>query len=149
MGCDNSKQTRAEFLRQTNEISLSITSMKRQQDMLKKQIEELKIPQDPVETIDDLRRSLMPHLEKIESLLDDIRNTKENGNSFDKPRNSTEKQARNKFQISTKAESSEPLSIGASPKNKKEKGAQSILEDPAIKAMIEKNRQKFVGKKNK
>lgn len=147
MGCDYSKKTKADFIQQTQEITLSITAMKRQQKMLKKQISELNIPHEPIGTIDDLRRSLMPHLEKIESLLEEIRNSKENGNSFEKPRNSTEGHGRNKFQVSTKAESSEPLSRRESPSIKKEKDVQSILDDPAIKAMIEKNRQKFVSKK--
>ncbi|OMJ84398.1 hypothetical protein SteCoe_14470 [Stentor coeruleus] len=149
MGCDCSKKTKADFIQQTQEITLSITAMKHQQKMLEKQISELTIPNEPTETIDDLKQSLMPHLEKIESLLEEIRNSKENGSSFEKPRNSTESHGRNKFQVSTKAESSETHSRRETPSIKKEKDVQSILDDPAIKAMIEKNRQKFVSKKNK
>lgn len=149
MGCDYSKQTKQEFEEKTEEINTSIKSMLRQQESLKTTIDELNIPKEPIESIEDLRKSLIPHLEKIESLLVEIKNSKEGSNSLEKQRNSGELPAKNKFQVSTKAESSEPLSRGESPNVRREKEVQSILDDPTIKAMIEKNRQKFVGKKNK
>ena len=52
MGCDYSKKTKAGFIEQTQEITLSITAMKHQQKMLKKQIGELNIPHEPIETIE-------------------------------------------------------------------------------------------------
>lgn len=149
MGCDYSKRTKQEFDDKTEEINASIKSMSKIQQNLKAKIEELHIPKEPIESIEDMRRSLLPHLEKIEALLIEIKNAKEESNSAERPRISVEIPGKNKFQISTKAESCDPLSRGESPYIKKEKEVQSILDDPAIKAMIEKNRQKFVAKKSK
>lgn len=142
MGCDFSKETKEDFDRQTDEINKSIILIKKQQESLKATISQMPTETKPIETIQDLRKSLLPHLEKIESLLVEIKNSKEN-NSFDRQKNSRENN-RHKFQVSTKAESSEPLSRGESPGNRVEKDINSILEDPTIKAMIEKNRKKFV-----
>lgn len=148
MGCDYSKQTRLGFDKETKEIQNSIESMQKCQSLLKLSIEKLELPNDPSETIENIKKSLIPHLQRIETLLNDIKNSREI--SLDKHKYSFEEAPKNKFRVSTKAESSEHLSRGSSPNTKVEKDKHLILEDPAIKAMIEKNRMKFVGmKKNK
>ena len=148
MGCDYSKSTKLEFEKETSNISQSIEIMKKQQETLYQSVKQLTIPNNPVETIEELKKSLLRYLERIEELINKIKNSKECYGSFDEPRNSLENIPKNKFQESTKANSSEPRSRSESPLNKIDEQKDmhnNILEDPTIKAMIEKNRKKFVG----
>lgn len=144
MGCDISKQTLKYFQDRTDHVTETVASIKEEHENLKKQLRSLVLPVEPEDTIKDLKESLYPHLAKIEEMLNEIRSVKE-ANSMKEEKNKNEDQKK-KFQVSTKAESHEPLSR-ESPNIKNTKEVMSILEDPAIKAMIEKNRQKFVGKK--
>ena len=157
MGCDYSKRTLHEFEKKTQEVDHSIESLKKQQEQLKSTIEHLHLPKEPTETIDSLKKSLIPHLERMEALLNEIKEAKAQSLRFNREKNSFEDAVKNKFQVSTKAESSEHLSRGGSPFSKREKEKEKekekgkdkhyILEDPTIKAMIEKNRVKFGIKK--
>lgn len=144
MGCDISKQTLKYFQERTEHVTESVVSLKEEHANLKKQLETLALPSEPESNIQELKDSLIPHLAKIEKMLNEIRSSKEEKDSK-KEKNKNEDQKK-KFQVSTKAESQEPLSR-ESPNVKNGKEVMSILDDPAIKAMIEKNRQKFVGKK--
>ena len=150
MGCDYSKRTLQEFEKQTQAVDRSIESLKIQEEQLKSTIQKLHRPKEPTETIDSLKKSLIPHLERMETLLNEIKQSKAQSIKFNR---SSEDAPKNKFQVSTKAESSEHLSRGDSPFSKidkdkeREKDRHDILEDPTIKAMIEKNRVKFGIKK--
>ena len=145
MGCDLSKQTYKYFLDRTNEVSESIKSIKKDQESLQQSLKHLSLPNEPEETIEELKLSLTPHLERIEKMLEEIKTAKEqNNNNKAKNKNNDQKK---KFQVSTKADSQEPVSRESPAGNKNTKEVMSILEDPKIKAMIEKNKQKFMGKK--
>ena len=97
MGCDYSKRTKSGFDRQTADISQSIDTMKKQQDMLKHSIEHLDIPTNPIGTIEELKNILLPHLERIETLLQQVKDSKELNNSFNQQK-SLENLPKNKFQ---------------------------------------------------
>lgn len=140
MGCDLSKKTKLEFLKQTNVIQNSINSIQTHQKDLKKSIDQIIIPELPEETVQDLKNSLIPHLERLESLIFSLKDLKSPQKKEDKADSS-----RKKFQISTKANSSDRNSKDRSESIQKEKN--SILEDPMIKHLIEKNRKKLVAKK--
>jgi hypothetical protein len=145
MGCDYSKRTKQGFDTQVREMNSSIKTIKKHQKALNSSISNLKLPKEPIETLDELRSSLVPYLQKIESLLLEIKNIKESNDGNDK-KTILDSQKKLKQQ-STKAESYDIECRGDSPTSKKERDTLNILEDPAIKAMIEKNRKKFSEKK--
>jgi exonuclease VII small subunit len=146
MGCEisTSRRTKREFTQQTNEINKFIESISVQQNSLKDSISSSSFVTTPVESIEDMRKSLIPHLEKIESLIIELRESKGSWASCGRLRDNSDTVLKQKLQVSTKAENTEQHSPMVKNERKEEV---SILDDPAIKAMIEKNRQKFIAKK--
>jgi hypothetical protein len=145
MGCDLSKQTRVYFDDRTQEVAKSIKAIKKDQENLKQQLKNITLPMEPEESIQELKASLVPYLERIEKMMRDIRVVKEESSKA-KGGNRNDDQKK-RLGVSTKEESQENGSRESPNVNKNTKEVMSILEDPTIKAMIEKNKQKFLGKK--
>ncbi|CAG9319708.1 unnamed protein product [Blepharisma stoltei] len=163
MGCDYSKEVKKDFTSRIKQIQNKIAALVKRKSQLEELLHEMGTPKEPSITEDDIRSELNRRLERLEEMIKEIHKLNKLGNSDTftpsnfRSYNSVKIEESVKFE--KKEESFEEDSEQSEEKEEsdiKEEASQkkthvvfnvaAIIEDPSIKAIIEKKRKMLEGK---